>query len=133
MDKQKVMENSLDMDELDQVSGGSTDECRSDMGLFFGGGIQTFDGPWIPGSGPKNITAADLKKLEAAFAQYGVVVKARLDRRQGEGGALFNRYYINGEKVSRADAWMHILDSDPGRFVKVFANPENYPFRPDDA
>ena len=128
MDKQKINADRLDMNELDQVSGGSTHECRSDMGLFFGGGIQTFSGAWVPGSGPKNITAADLTKLEAAFAQYGVQVKARLDRRQCEGGSLFNRYYINGERVSRADAWMHIFDSDPGRFQNVFANPENYPF-----
>lgn len=124
----KLMAKSIDINYLDQVSGGGTDECRQDMNLFFGGGIQTFSSGWKAGYGPLEIDAADLKKLEAAFAQYGITAKLRLNKRTGPGSQLYNHYYMGNQRITRVDAWTHIFNMDPGRFQKVFENSGAYPF-----
>ena len=119
MDKQKIMENSLNMDELEQVSGGSNAECMDDMAKFI---CYTRITPYV-GSRPNTVTPELVAGLEAAFSMFGVDVKLRKDDKPGY--HVYNRYYIKGKLVSREEAWLHILKQDPKNLGTTLFNPQD--------
>ena len=119
MDKQKIMEKSLNMDELEQVSGGSDAECMDDMAKFLS---LTRITPYV-GSRPNSVTPALVSGLEAAFSMFGVEVKLRKNNRPGCN--IYNRYYIKGKLVSRGDAWAHIMRQNPQNLGTSLFNPQD--------
>ena len=104
MDKQKVMEKSLSMDELDQVAGGTFDECAVDMNRFrkYTGRVLYTATIKFCGMDVPLPDAKSLARLKSAFKEYGVEVVFSKKRE------VANEYYINGEEVSRIEVWEHI-------------------------
>ena len=119
MDKQKVMGNSLDMDELEQVSGGSIDECVNDLQLFekrIGRKLYTDTYRYAFGIPFPKVDEGSLARLKKAFAEFGVTVDIALGSGK-VGEDVHNDYYLNGKLTSRKAVWDHICLKMTGRPV----------------
>lgn len=111
MKNAKLMAKSIDMDELNQVSGGNMDQCINDMMLFEEKvGLKLYRATSL--SYGRNWPIPDKKslaRLEDAFRKYDVIIN--INRTQG----ISNEYYINGEEVCRQEVWEHIQDIVSGK------------------
>ena len=98
-DEKKITDEILNDEELEQVAGGNYFESMSDAQKFENLGIKISE---------KNIGGMpilmhdEFVKLRETFKIYGVEIK-------DHGGLINdNEYFINGNQVSRDDAWKHI-------------------------
>ena len=88
-------------EELDQVAGGTYIESSSDAIKFQNElGVKIYDTEIV---GVPVLQHNEFVKLRDAFSQYGVKV-------EDHGGLINeNKYFIDGNQVSRDDAWKHIM------------------------
>lgn len=104
MDKKKFNADSLSMDDLEQVAGGTLDECTVDLNRFkkYTGRVLYTATINFCGMNVALPDAKSLARLKNAFAEYGVkvVLSTRRD--------IPNEYYIGDEEVSRFEVWEHI-------------------------
>ena len=120
MDKQKINADSLDMDELEQVSGGNIDECVNDLALFeskLGVKLYTEKYRYVYGIPMPKADAASIARLKDAFAIFDVKVDFALGNNKIS-EAVFNDYYLNGKLTSRKAVWDHICLQTIGRPVE---------------
>ena len=113
MDSEKIATKSLNMDELEQVSGGNIDECVNDLIQFEKIGIKLYTEKYRYAYGfpfPK-ADAASIARLKAAFADYGVTMDVALGSGK-VGEDIYNDYYIHGKLSSREEVWAWVRTAD---------------------
>ena len=100
--KDEILKDS----ELDQVAGGTFSESYGDAQQFEKLGVKIFKNDLV---GVPLLDPEGFANLRNAFEKYGVTIK--------DDGSIFgditgtskaNQYFINGNKVSRDEAWKHI-------------------------
>lgn len=99
MANKQLDSNKLNEDELNQVSGGNFKDSVNDALAFNMLGIGKFTHSI---GGIPVVTKEDFVKLRDAFGKYGV------DFKEHNGNFEDNDYFIDGIKVSREQAWVHI-------------------------
>ena len=99
MTEEKILkEENLSEDELAKVAGGNWNEINEDAKRFKELNVPIYgaDGEGGPMVAPDLLTGS----LTKAFEKHGVTyVRSFADE---------NQYYINGKKVSQAEAWKYI-------------------------
>ena len=106
MSQEIFKDEILTEEQLDGVAGGTFAESYSDAQSFEKLGVKIFKNDIV---GVPLLDPEGFKNLRAAFDKYGVTIK--------DDGSIFgdlmgtskaNEYFINGEKVTRDEAWKHI-------------------------
>ena len=106
MAKEILKDEILSDEELDNVAGGTFAESYGDAQNFEKLGVKIFKNEL---AGVPLLDHEGFANLRSAFDKYGVTIK--------DDGSIWgdltgkskaNQYFINGNKVSREDAWKYI-------------------------
>ena len=106
MSKEILKDEILTEEQLDGVAGGTFAESYSDAQSFEKLGVKIFKNDIV---GVPLLDHEGFVNLRNAFTKYGVTIKD--DGSIGGdlmGTSKANEYFINGEKVTRDEAWKHI-------------------------
>ena len=106
IDEKKLANAAMSDDELDQVAGGTFEELKADAEEFESFG-KMFQCSYPTGIG--NMRIYDREAVVGLFAKFGVQVNFDDNKP--------NEYFIDGNKVTREEAWNHInsiVDKIPG-------------------
>ncbi len=99
MAKEILKDEILKDEELDNVAGGTYLESADDAKKFKELGVSVYNSDVL---GVPVLTHDEFVKLRDTFNQYGVTIK-------DHGGLInTNEYFIDGNKVTRDEAWKHI-------------------------
>ena len=98
-EKKNFKDEILSDAELDNVAGGTYIESAGDAKKFNELGVKIYENEI---AGIPVLTHDEFEKLRSTFNQYGVTIK-------DHGGlSNANEYFIDGNKVTRDEAWKHI-------------------------
>ena len=98
IDEKKLAKASMSDEELEQVSGGGTRQTGGDNDFLKYFGYNHFDGTilWDIGWDPAS------KAVDKGWSEAGITCVTKY-------GAGDNQYYLDGKRISRMEAFRHVL------------------------